>query len=91
MDIFTKYPAEVWDYDVEFTRSLPDGDTILSATVTVEPAESMVSCPRFDLGTDTVKVWLIDGLSGKTATASVIAMTAQGRTIEEEFKIRVRG
>jgi len=91
MDIFTKYQAEVWDYDVDFSRSLPDGDTLLSATVAVAPVENMVSCARYDVQTVIVKVWLNDGLPGSTATVTVIAVTAQGRTVEEQFKIRVRG
>ncbi|MDN7179107.1 hypothetical protein M0D69_14000 [Caballeronia sp. SEWSISQ10-4 2] len=89
MDIFTKYPAEVWDYDVDFTRSLPDNDFVVSATVSVEPPESLVSSPMNVVSPETVKVWLVDGASGKTAIVTVIATTDEGRVIEQQFQIRV--
>ena len=92
MDIFTKYPAEVWDYDVDFCRALPDGDTLESvASVTVAPPESMVTSPMNTMQPTEVKVWVADGVPGASATATVIATTVQGRVIEQKFQIRVRG
>lgn len=90
LGIFMKRPADQLDYDIDFSRWLAVGDTLDSATAEVQPAESMVSAAQVVTQPETVKVWLVDGVSGKTATVLVTARTAQNRVKQVEFQIRVR-
>lgn len=91
LGIFQKASVDVLDYDIDFSRWLPDDDTVASATASVQPAESMVSVAQIVVTPgQPVKVWLIDGVSGMTATVGVVARTTQGRTKQVEFQIRVR-
>lgn len=87
---FFKCPVDQSDYDIDFSRWLADGDTIISATATVAPGDSMVSVPQVLVEADTVKVWLVDGVSGKTATILVTATTAENRVKQVTFQIRVK-
>ena len=90
LGIFMKRPVDQLDYDIDFSKWLPDGDTIISATADVQPPASMVSALQVVPSAESVKVWLIDGVSGMSATVSVIATTAQNRIKQVEFQIRVR-
>jgi len=90
MDIFTKPDTAKWDYDVDFSRFLSDGDTITEATAVVLEADSMVSIPLVTVQPDTVKVWLVDGVAGKTATIEVTATTQFGRIDPVKFKVRIK-
>lgn len=90
LGIFFKRPIDQLDYDIDFSRWLPDGDTIASAVSAVEPCDSMVSAAQTIVQGEEVKVWLVDGVSGKTATISVTATTAQSRVKQVKFQIRVK-
>lgn len=92
LGIFIKRSVDQIDYDIDFTRWLPDGDTIQGATARVEQADSLVSAfirPQ-DIEPENVKVWLVDGVPGKTASIIVTATTTQNRVKQVEFQIRVR-
>lgn len=91
LGVFFKTPDDQLDYDVDFSRWLADGDTVTSATADVVPPESMVSAVNVEVQGEIVKVWLIDGEPGKTATVIVTAMTAQNRVKQVNFQIRVKG
>lgn len=90
LGIFQKRPADQVDYDIDFSRWLADGDTVMSATAEVLPTDSMVSAIQVIAQPELVKVWLVDGVAGKTATVTVTATTAQNRIKQVEFQIRVR-
>lgn len=90
LGVFFKRSVDQLDFDIDFSRWLPDGDTIQSATATVEPGDSMVSAPQVLVDGDTVKVWLVDGVSGKTASILVTVTTTGNRVKQIEFQIRVK-
>ena len=90
LGVFFKRPIDQLDFDIDFSRWLPEGDTIQGATATITPSDSMVSAPQVLADECTVKVWLIDGVSGKTASVRVTATTAQNRVKQVEFQIRVK-
>lgn len=90
LGVFFKRSVDQLDFDIDFSRWLPDGDTIQSATATVETGESMVSVPQVLVDGDTVKVWVIDGLTGKTASILVTVTTTGNRVKQVEFQIRVK-
>lgn len=90
LGVFFKRSVDQLDFDIDFSRWLADGDTIQSATAAVEPSDSMVSAPQVLVDGDTVKVWLVDGVSGKTASILVTATTTGNRVKQVEFQIRVK-
>lgn len=90
LGIFTKRPIDQLDYDIDFSRWLPDGDTLMEAAANVESCGSMVTIPYINIQPQTVKVWVVDGVIGKTASVYVTATTAQSRRKQVEFQIRVR-
>lgn len=90
LGVFFKRSVDQLDFDIDFSRWLADGDTIQSAQAVVEPGESMVSAPQVLVDGDTVKVWLVDGVSGKTASILVTATTTGNRVKQVEFQIRVK-
>lgn len=85
----TKQPADVLDYDVSFAHWFPLGDTITTATATVDP-EGELSADSVQVSGLVVKVWISGGLDAKTYKVTVRATTAGGRVKETEFKVRVR-
>lgn len=87
---FFKRSVDQLDFDIDFSRWLPDGDTIINATAAVQPGESMVSVPQVLAQADIVKVWVVDGVSGKTADIIVTATTAENRVKQVVFQIRVK-
>ena len=89
MDIFEKPASALLDYDIDLSRWLPDGDTVVSAVPTIEPIESMVAAVGVNILPDSLKVWVADGIKGKTAKVSVFVVTEQGRKDPFEFLIRV--
>ena len=90
LGIDTKQPAELLDYDVTYEDWIPDGDTVVSATVTVTTADDSLTVTKVEIMTPIVKVWISGGISGTTYKITVLATTAEGRTKEAEFKLRVR-
>lgn len=87
-----KQPADVLDYDVDYSDFLPSDDTITTPIAAVEEID-----PDTDLAVDSVsvsdlvmKVWLSGGVSGTTYKVTATAATSGGRVKEQEFKIRVR-
>lgn len=84
-----KQPADLLDYDIDFTRWLTEDDTITTAVVTVSPADELTAQSVF-VDSPIVKVWLTGGVDGSTYTVTVTASTAGGRIKETDFRIRVR-
>lgn len=82
-----KRPSDQLDYDIDFGRWLSEGDAIQGASASVEPiGVSVDSVQAFGV---IVKVWLSGGVSGSSQRVSVMVTTAQGRTKEVSFNLRV--
>lgn len=87
---FTQQPAELLDYDINYTDWLAYGDTLASAAATVSPVGLTVNGPIL-IDTDRrVKVIATGGVSGVTYKIEVTATTATGLIKQDEIKIRVR-
>lgn len=85
---FIKNSDDTLDYDLSFKKWIDAGDTIQTASATVEGSELAVD--SVSVSSPSVKVWLSGGVDGKTYTVEVTATTAGGRVKEECFKIRIR-
>jgi hypothetical protein len=96
LGVIAKANADQLDYDVDFTRWLPAGDTITTATATVTPAydavnnPSGVQVPSLQIASPIVKVWTNGGVVGQTYTINVTASTAGGRIKELCFQLRIQ-
>lgn len=74
------------DFDLDFSKSLPDGDVVQSVETRATDGIELVSTQTFG---NIVKVWVAGGTARKTYTVTVIATSQQGRIIEDCFQIRV--
>lgn len=83
-----KQPAEVLDYDINFTPYLPSTDHLVSAVNTAITGLVVGSVTLFD--NTWVKVWLSAGVSGQTYKVEITATSYQGRTKQVEFFVKVR-
>ena len=84
-----KQPAEVLDYDIDFSSWLPN-DFIVSATVTATPATNL-AIDSFGVFDQTwVKIWLSGGADGVKYKVEVTATTDDGRVKQAEFYVSVK-
>lgn len=88
LNTFTKQPADVLDYDIEYVGFLSPGDSVLSGVATVEPAGLVVQTP-IKVGT-TLKLWISGGTHGTKYKVTVTATTALGRTKQDELLFKVK-
>ncbi len=84
----TKDPSDRLDYDVDYSRWLPPGDVISTATAAVTNSDAVAD--QVDVSSDAVKVWISGGDAGDSAVVTVTATTAQGRTKEISFRLKIR-
>lgn len=85
---YVKQPADVLDYDVDYTDFLNGEDTLSTKTVTVSPTGLTVDSSV--IAGDRVKVWLSGGTNGITYKVTVTATTTDGRVKQDEFKVKVK-
>lgn len=96
---FTKQPAEVLDYDIDFSEFLSDGDT-LAATADDPPVPNPLSVtvddpsitlgPTWLLNAYTVKQWLSGGTDGLRYKITLTVTSNAGRVKQVEFVVRVK-
>lgn len=92
-DIKEKTPPDVLDYTKNFRKWLPEGDTVASAIATIvaigtAPFTFVVDSVDWD---DTkVRVWISGGLDGEVAEVLITATTAQLRTKQDCFTLRIK-
>lgn len=91
---YEKQPAEVKDYDVDYTAWLsPQADTIAAATavaVCTSGTDATLEIDSIAFTEDTVKVWISGGTSGETYKVTITVTTAGGRVDESELVFKVR-
>ncbi len=88
LERFPKQPADVQDYDIDFTEYL-DGLTDTAAIAVVE-AEAGITVVSHSIVGKVVKVWLSGGTSGRKYKVTIRLTTTGGRTKEVEILIIVR-
>ena len=84
---FTKQPAEVESYSIEYADDLVNQDKISSATSEVVP-EGLNLASTTVIGTR-VKVLVSGGTNKTTYKITVTAQTDDGRTLQDEFIIKI--
>ena len=85
---FTKQPADLQDYDIDFTEWLAGfADTGASHVVAVDTGITKVSST---LVAGVVKVWLSGGLDGTSYKITATLTTTGGRVKQAEVTIKVK-
>lgn len=87
---FPQQPSERLDYDVDLSEELPSTDTIVSAVPSVSPVGLTLGTTAINNTTKVVKQWISGGTNGIVYEVTVLITTSEGRTIEENFKVKVR-
>lgn len=85
---FEKQPADLQDYDIDFTPYLADlADTATSHTVT---ADTGITVSPTTLSAGVVKVWVAGGTSGQKYKVTATINTTGGRIHQAEITIKVK-
>lgn len=85
---YEKQPAEVQDYDIDFSAYLTfHADTAVSHVVIVDPGITLMSST---LNAGVVKVWLSGGASKTSYKVTARLTTTGGRVKEAEIVVRVK-
>ena len=85
---FTKQPADVLDYDFDYSDWLDDRvDTIATQTVT---ADTGITVGTVSNASGVVKAWISGGTDGQTYKVTCTMTSAGGRIKQAEISIRVK-
>jgi hypothetical protein len=85
---FSKQPAENLDYEFDWIDWMPEGDSIVSFTVSVSPS-GLILGNQSNTPTS-VRQFVSSGMDGTDYTITCRITTNQGRIDEEEITLLVR-
>ena len=87
-------PNERLDWDVDYSRWLPDGDSVQDAEAVVwrrsGEAQPPLRVVRVQFTQDVVKVWIAGGAHGSKWRVQVRSVTKGGRVKEAEFDLAIK-
>lgn len=87
---FDKHPDDQLDYDIDFSRWMPEGDSVTQAEAVTQSGTAVVQSVQI-MDQLIVKVWVTGGKDGETSVINVKASTGGGRIKEVGFGLRIRG
>jgi hypothetical protein len=88
---FEKQPADVQDFDIDFTEWLAGmSDTAPGPTGVVVVATTGITITATSLLNGVVKVWMSGGADGVTYKVTVTVTTVGGRVKQAEFNVKVK-
>ena len=88
---FEKQPADVQDFDIDFTEWLAGmGDTAPGPTGAVVDSDPGITILAFNLEDGVVKVWTTGGIDGTTYKITATVTTQGSRVKQAEIKIKVK-
>jgi hypothetical protein len=88
---FEKQPADVQDFDIDFTEWLTGmADTAPGPTGSTVTAETGLTVVASVLANGVVKVWTSGGTDGVTYKITATLNTVGGRTKQAEIKVKVK-
>lgn len=90
---FSKQPAEVLDYDVNYDGWLLDVDELSQADVVIAQtrgASPTLALDSKQVGTRAVKMWFSGGADADQYVIAVTATTVGGRVKEDEFTMNIK-
>jgi hypothetical protein len=95
---FVKQPAEILDFDIDFSEFLSDGDSLVVTgdppvpsplDVTVTPAGLTLGATLVRDGL-VIKQWVSGGTNGQKYKITITATSNAGRVKQVEFTVRVK-
>jgi len=94
---YTMHPADEWDFDIDYSKWLPDSDGLSEAQkpdVTADPDDDdddldIVSVTP-DYERKRVKIWVRGGRAGKRYQVTTVMRSREGRVRQDQFFIAVR-
>lgn len=89
LDTHEKQPADVLDYDIDYSEWLVELDEVATAQAAVAPTGA-VAIDSIVVEPTQVKVWLSGGTDGSTYKITVTATTSAGRIKQDEFRLKVK-
>lgn len=90
-DTFFKQPAEVLDYDFDFSQWVPAGDSLPeSISTSVVVATGLTLGVKTHPGSAVVKQFISGGTSGVNYKVTCTITTTQGRVKEVDIILKVR-
>lgn len=87
-DIITKGPADVLDFDFDFSRWMPSDDRIVDAVADVAGSTAVVD--KVDQADTVARVWLSGGVAAEQGTLTVTITTFAGRTKQVLATLKIR-
>lgn len=90
---YTKQPAEVSDYDIDFVGWLRSGETLTSSTATVACQtgnDSSLLVSSVTISSTIVRVRLSGGLAANEYKVTTRTTSSSGRVDESEFIVKVK-
>lgn len=92
LDKYTKQPADVQDYDVDYASLYLDelGDTAPGPTGLTVTADTGITVNSYALSNGIAKAWLSGGTHGTTYKVTFTVVTAGGRTKQHEIAVKVK-
>lgn len=88
VDVITKAPVDVLDFDFEFARWMPDGDSLNGAVA--EITDSTATVQKIDRSDTLARVWIQGGDDGDVGKVTVTVTTSNGRTKQVVATLKVR-
>lgn len=74
------------DYDINYSRWLSSGDSLLDANVT---SEDGLIIDSVGVSSSVVKIWVSGGETSKSYDITITVTTMQGRTLTSAFNMRI--
>lgn len=82
-----KQPADVQDYDIDYSPWLPEGDELTQATVQTPDG---ITLDFYIVSNPIVKLWVSGGTAGQSYKFQILGETLLGRVKETELVVRVK-
>lgn len=89
METFVKQSADQLDFDVNYVDWLPKGATITTVEASVDVPEELTLL-SYQNNSPIIKIWLADGVNGKTYKVTAKVSTNLGQIKEKEFRLRIK-
>jgi hypothetical protein len=85
-----KTPNDHLDYDIDFSRWLPQNDIIVDANAFIADSDVTFIVTSVETAEQVVRVWVDNGIDGEESEIAVYVTTLGGREKEACFKLRIR-
>lgn len=90
MNLKTKQPFEVLDFDIQCHRRMDSDDELVGVSATFTGQDATLVVERVTWDATVAKIWLGGGTNNVTYKVTVLIATMNGRIIETDFLVHVK-